>query len=295
MTKRLKIIAILALALNTWGVVSPQPLKVDADSRLPRNTMTLRGFLEANCYACHNSQARKGDLDLTALKFDLADDKTFTTWVKVHDRVLTGEMPPIKAAQPDEASRAAFLKALAQPMIEADDARVLREGRAAWRRMNRFEYENTLRDLLGAPWLQVREMLPEDGEAFRFNKVGTALDVSHVQIARYLGAADYALHEVIATQSAQPKASINRLYAREQPGFAKRMKFTQFNRSPERATFPILGDTADVAVLEDKAPITAGAKNPKQREIEAMGVVASTYEPLEIRFDRFTAPASGRY
>ena len=95
--------------------------------------------------------------------------------MKVHDRVLAGEMQPVKMAQPDEATRAAFLKALARPMIEADDARMRREGRAAWRRMNRYEYENTLRDLLGAPWLQVKELLPEDGEAYRFNKVGEAL------------------------------------------------------------------------------------------------------------------------
>ena len=44
--------------------------------------------------------------------------------------------------------------------------------------MNRYEYENTLRDLLGAPWLQVKEMLPEDGLAHRLNKSGEALDVS---------------------------------------------------------------------------------------------------------------------
>ena len=48
-------------------------------------------------------------------------------------------------------------------------------------------------DLLHAPWLQVRDSLPEDGESHRFNKIGDALDVSHVQMARYLGAADYAL------------------------------------------------------------------------------------------------------
>src|SRR5262245_20388029 len=295
MTKRLKIIAILALALNTWGVVSPQPLKVDADSRLPRNTMTLRGFLEANCYACHNSQARKGDLDLTALKFDLADDKTFTTWVKVHDRVLAGEMPPGKAAQPDEASRAAFLKALAQPMIEADDARVLREGRAAWRRMNRYEYENTLRDLLGAPWLQVKEMLPEDGEAFRFNKVGEALGVSHVQMSRYLAAAEYALRDVLAHEMTRPATIVKRFYAREQPAFFRKVEFSQFNRASERATFPLLGNAADVPVLKLEAPMSVGAADPAKRELESMGVVASTYEPLEIRFNQFKAPASGRY
>src|SRR5437899_2289684 len=81
------------------------------------------------------------------------------------------------------------LPASRPPRYAVEDARVRREGRSTWRRMNRYEYENTLRDLLDAPWLQVREMLPEDGLSARFNKVGDALDVSHVQMSRYLAAA----------------------------------------------------------------------------------------------------------
>jgi hypothetical protein len=295
MTKRLKIIVILALALSAWGGVSPQPRIVDADARVPSNTMAVRDFLEAHCYACHDSQTRKGGLDLTALKLDLADDKVFATWVKVHDRVLAGEMPPGKTARPDEGTRAAFLKALARPMIEADDGRVRREGRAAWRRMNRYEYENTLRDLLGAPWLQVKELLPEDGEAFRFNKVGEALGVSHVQMGRYLAAAEYALREVLAHETTRPATTVKRFYAREQPAFFRKVEFSQFNRASERATFPLLGDAADLSVLKRAAPMTVGAADPAKRELESMGVVASTYEPLEIRFNQFKAPVSGRY
>lgn len=101
-------------------------------------------------------------------------------------------------------------------MVKADEARIRREGRAVWRRMNRYEYENTLRDLLGAPWLQIKELLPEDGEAHRFNKTGTALGVSHVQISRYLTAAEYALREVMARDEKQPATETKRYYAREQ-------------------------------------------------------------------------------
>ena len=91
-----------------------------------------------------------------------------------------------RSPQPTPASRKNFLAALSQPLIAVDEARVRREGRSTWRRMNRYEYENTLRDLLDAPWLQIKEMLPEDGLSARFNKVGDALDVSHVQMSRYL-------------------------------------------------------------------------------------------------------------
>src|SRR5215510_4386854 len=207
MTKRLKIIAVFALALSPWWAVNLQPQNVDADAGWTRNSTAVRDFLEANCVACHDSQTKKGNLDLMSLKFDLADARSFAVWVKVHDRVRDGEMPPKNAPQPDDAVRAAFLKTLAQPMIAADDARARREGRATLRRMNRYEYENTLRDLLEAPWLQVKELLPEDGEAYRFNKVGEALGVSHVQISRYLAAAEYALHEVMARETSQPAST----------------------------------------------------------------------------------------
>ncbi|MBI3882440.1 MAG: DUF1592 domain-containing protein [Verrucomicrobia bacterium] len=269
--------------------LAPSPL-VAAEAGSPD-----RAFLERHCTECHDAETKKGGLDLTALKFDLRDAKIFAEWVKVHDRVQDGEMPPKKQARPDATATEAFLKALAEPMIAADKTRASNEGRSTWRRLNRYEYENTLRDLLGAPWLQIKEMLPEDGEAHRFNKIGDALDVSHVQMARYLSAADYALRQVVANQVSRPQTKTVRYWVREQPAFARRMGYSVFNKSPERATFPLLGSMAQTDVLAGKAPITVGAKNPKVREQEAMGVVASTYEPLEIKFDGFKAPVAGHY
>jgi hypothetical protein len=271
------------------GVLTAAQLPASAE--LPR---AARSFIESHCLDCHDAESKKGNLDLTALRFDTGDPKVFAAWVTVHDRVRDGEMPPKKKPQPDTTTRAAFLTSLAKPLIAADDARAAREGRSTWRRMNRYEYEHTLRDLLGVPWLQVKDMLPEDGEAHRFNKVGDALDVSHVQMARYLGAAEYALREVIAAQAA-PAAAVTRYYARESSSFSRRVQYNPFNRSPERATFPIVGNEADIPALTSAAPMTVGTNDPARREREAMGVVASTYEPLEIKFSEFTAPAAGRY
>jgi hypothetical protein len=98
--------------------------------------------------------------------------------------VRDGTMPPPKKAQPTTQERAAFKNRLAGKLITAEDKKMSVSGRAVWRRLNRYEYENSVRDLLGVNWLELREMLPEDGEAFRFNKVGEALDVSHVQMPR---------------------------------------------------------------------------------------------------------------
>lgn len=256
---------------------------------------TTADFFSTHCLDCHDTETKKGNLDLSALPFDLSNRKTFEQWVKIHDRVRDGEMPPKKKTQPESMERDAFLKDLTDPMMAADHARTQTEGRATFRRMNRLEYENTVRDLLQAPWLQIKEILPEDGVLSRFNKVGDALDVSHVQMSRYLTAADYALREVVASQLSKPSAKTIRYYAREQSGFTGKFKFSEFNRSPERATFPILGTAADIPVLEGTAPLTVGAKDPQKRELEAVGVVSSSYEPMEIKFNKFTAPQAGRY
>jgi mono/diheme cytochrome c family protein len=252
-------------------------------------------FMEKTCYDCHDGETKKGGLDLTALPFYLDDPKTYAMWVKVHDRVHDGEMPPKKHEQPDETEKDAFLKSLTDPMVASERAHDAKEGRATQRRLNRYEYENTLRDLLHAPWLQVKEMLPEDGEAYRFNKIGDALDVSHVQMSRYLAAADYALRQVMATQVSRPQTTTTRYYARDQKSFTGKMKFSAFNKSPERATFPLLGSMAQPDVRSGKLPLTVGSADPATREQEAMGVVASSYEPIEVRFDRFKAPVAGFY
>lgn len=254
-----------------------------------------RQFIDRYCISCHNGSTQKGGLDLTRVGDDLSNRETFETWVKIHDRVRDAEMPPRSAPQPAETERGVVLRVLADKLISADRRAARPEGRAVWRRMNREEYENTLRDLLDAPWLQIRELLPEDRIVDGSNKVGAVLDVSHVQISRYLNAAEYALREVMVRSTARPEVKTTRYYAREQRAFTSHIEFSQFNRWTERATFPLMGHEADVAVLQPKAPLTVGAADPTRRELEGMGVVASSYEPLEIRFNQFKAPVPGRY
>ena len=253
----------------------------------------VRPFLEKHCFECHDAETKKGDLDLTALKLDLANSTNFSKWMLVHDRVVNGEMPPKKKARPESSELEGFLKSLSSSLVSTEQARIAKEGRSTQRRLNRYEYENALRDLLRAPWLQVRDTLPEDGEAYRFNKVGDALDVSHVQMARYLNAADYALRQAMATHATRPETKTTRYYARDQRSYTGPMKFTVFNTAPERATFPVLGFKGQADVRRGDAPITS--TNKELRELEGVGVVASAYEPIEPRFNQFRAPVAGHY
>jgi hypothetical protein len=270
----------LALSFAVLAGCASDPVQV---ARAPG-----RGFLEKHCLGCHGTDDPKGKLDLSALAFE---PKTRPAWIQVHDRVRDGEMPPANKKRPEAGELADFLRAVAEPLVAADLAREAAEGRSTWRRLNRYEYENSLRDLLQAPWLRVKEMLPEDGEAHRFNKVGDALDVSHVQMAQYLAAAEYALREVLASSAARPETAKTRYYTRDMKSFSKKMNFNEFNTSPDRATFPTLGFAGQPDVRTGKAPLS----DPASRDLEGIGLVAGAYEPVEPKFEGFKAPRSGRY
>ncbi len=276
--------------LAAWAISAQTPAPVHvAPAQAP---LPVRTFITANCAPCHNTNLKSGNLDLTTLPFDVANPANFAIWARIHDRVRDGEMPPTKPSAITPAAREAFVKALDTPLVAIDRTRYATQGRATWRRMNRYEYENTVRDLLAAPWLQIRELLPEDGEAAHYNKSGEALDVSHVHMNQYLAAAEYGIREVLPHAAKPLPSATKRYYARDQNSMYSKVAFPD---SPERNMFPVVGDAADLGVLRKTGPRTVGAAQPEIREQEGLGVIASTYEPLEMRFNQFTAPVAGRY
>lgn len=169
----------------------------------------LVGFVRAHCLDCHNSTTKEGGLNLEPLSLDslnFADSAHgLRSLIRMHDRVRDGEMPPKAVDSPTPAVRQAFLNAAAQRIVAAESQAAHGLGRSTIRRMNRVEYEQTLRDLLGLPLLRVKELLPEDGQQFGFDKVSGALDISHIQMMKYLQTADAALRQAIVSESKAPE------------------------------------------------------------------------------------------
>jgi hypothetical protein len=251
----------------------------------------VASFTDRYCSSCHNDVDKEGGLDLTSLTFDPNDAANFATWVKVHDRVQTGEMPPKEKKQPARGELGTFVKGISTSLISAETESVAASGRAVRRRVNRSEYENALRDILSIPALMVKDQLPEDGEAFRFNKVANALDVSHVHMSRYMSAADYALRQAMSIKWVQPPTTKKRYYAREA------IAYSAVDNNPDRGRFPVINSQADPEVLLRKAPITVGDADPEKREQEAMAWTASSYVTgFNSEWQTgFHAPVAGRY
>jgi mono/diheme cytochrome c family protein len=201
-------------------------------------------FLRKNCTMCHGSAAPQAGLDLTKLAYEPTNPDNFGKWVKIHDRVSAGEMPPAGLPRPAEASLRGFIDGLAGTLTKFEESANAQSGRSGLRRLNAYEYENAIRDLLDTPWVPIKDNLPQDGIANRFNKTGTALDVSHVQMARYLSTAQLAMREAIASKLVQPKTTITRIYAREEPSLARNFWPREGNTRTDRINFPVLDSHA---------------------------------------------------
>ncbi len=155
-------------------------------------------FLERHCFDCHDQESSKGDLDLAGVRHDLSIEKLRTLWIQIHDRVAKGEMPP-NANKLAAAERKKFVSELSRALHEADLASVRANGRGPIRRLTREEYENSLRDILALPDLDVRDKLPADRDSHGFTRVSMLLDMSRVQLAGYLDATEAALTEAVAS------------------------------------------------------------------------------------------------
>src|SRR5207253_4094999 len=131
------------------------------------------------------------------------DDGVRGRWLAVLKRIHAGEMPPKSKPRPSEKEVQALTAWIRSKAEAAEAARRAVQGRVVLRRLNRVEYENTVRDLLGVD-IELRELLPLDGSANGFDNVGEALHVSSFLMERYLEAAEKALSVAIANGPRPP-------------------------------------------------------------------------------------------
>jgi len=193
-----------------------------------------QAFVQSHCLDCHDAETQKEHLDLTALKPDAADAESLAAWVKVHDRVRAGEMPPPKKAQPKADERDGFVRELAQTLQTASQAQQARDGRARARRLNRDEYQTTLRDLLGVH-RDYRSLLPEDGRALGFDKVSSALSVSAEHLEAYMAAAEAALNDAFTPEPAPMKQHLPQRW--EDMSRLQRVFSYQFAQAPDALVY----------------------------------------------------------
>ena len=150
---------------------------------------TVAHFLAKHCLMCHSTKAKAANLDLERLQDGKAALAERDVWERVAQRVKSGQMPPPGPAKPTPESAQAVVEWAQKHIESVDRARKTQPGRVTARRLNRSEYNNTIRDLFGITFRPADDF-PLDDSGHGFDNIGDVLSLSPVLLEKYLQAAD---------------------------------------------------------------------------------------------------------
>ena len=200
-------VAGLGAGLGLCGIVGRLAPVAAAEASTPVASASsyapIEAYLKAHCLECHNEKVQKGDLALHLYHDEasvLRDRKVFED---VLEKVHAGEMPPKKKPRPDKAESEAFLRNIEGIFERHDRNAPVDPGHVTVRRLNRTEYNNTIRDLVGVD-SQPAEDFPSDDVGQGFDNIGDVLSLSPVLLERYLSAADAIMQRAIPLNPIPP-------------------------------------------------------------------------------------------
>ncbi len=166
--------------------------------------------LERRCVVCHGPETRNADVRLDNLSTDLVNDRRAAeTWRDVLNAVNKGQMPPKGAPQLTPEERSVIVDRLTAAIRAAAEQRRGTDGEIVMRRLNRIEYRNTMRDLLGIDLDYTKNLPPDEISRDGFKNNGSALRISALQLEYYLEAARRGLRSAIV-EGAPPRIIAHR-------------------------------------------------------------------------------------
>jgi cytochrome c553 len=150
---------------------------------------TVQPFFAKNCYTCHNEKLTSGGLNLEQYKTSDAVVTNREKFETVLQKLQAGEMPPKGMPRPAAADLKAVETWIQAEFDRADAAIKPNPGRVTARRLNRAEYNNTVRDLLAVDFHPADDF-PQDDSGYGFDDIADALSLSPVLMEKYLAAAE---------------------------------------------------------------------------------------------------------
>lgn len=219
---------------------------------------TIKPFVKTHCVSCHSGEKPEAGLNLATLPADFQDAKTAKLWSNAREQLRDRTMPPKDAEAPPADANKAVTEWLAKHLTSTPQPPVVR-------RMNRTEHENSLRDLLGLPGIEIKEMLPVDGDSRGFDTTANSLDISYVQMASYMDAAEMALSTAAALGllPEKPDTKTIRFYPQQCDGW--------WRRSGEGATVQLAANGPDPIWNKETGVVEKDVDPNKLPPVKAMG------------------------
>ncbi len=185
-------------------------------------------FLTRYCTACHSGPKPKADLDFGSFPDEASLLRNRKLWARVKDYVEQGDMPPEDKPQPSQDEADKFVAWIDSALSKVDCTSQTDPGRITIRRLNRAEYNNTIRDLVGVDF-QPAEDFPSDDVGFGFDNIGDVLTLPPLLFEKYLEAAETIVSKAIVVPS-QSKEPIKLLEVESLPKGAGGEPYSDFAR-----------------------------------------------------------------
>jgi mono/diheme cytochrome c family protein len=188
------LLAFLTLQAGVWAAA--KPARGAKTRSTPVYQQDVQPLLDKYCYSCHGNGKKKGELALDAYAESAVAITNRVLWEKVMHQMNTREMPPANKPQPTVEEREAISKWVELEVFKCD-CNQPDPGRVTIRRLNRTEYNNTIRDLTGIKF-QPADDFPADDVGYGFDNIGDVLSLPPILLEKYLSAADKILTAAIA-------------------------------------------------------------------------------------------------
>jgi hypothetical protein len=170
---------------------------------------TVEPFLKTNCFLCHNAKLKVSGLNLEGYTDAKAALKDREVWEKVVQKLRGGQMPPKGLPVPPPEQVAAVTGWFDLEFARLDRSMKPDPGRVTARRLNRVEYNNTVRDLVGVDFKPAADF-PADDSGYGFDNIGDVLSLSPVLMEKYLSAAEKIARQAIVADP-PPKPTRERI------------------------------------------------------------------------------------
>ncbi|MCA9222286.1 MAG: DUF1592 domain-containing protein, partial [Planctomycetales bacterium] len=159
-------------------------------------------FIQKYCAECHGAKSPKADVSLHSIRDAAGVMADKATWESVLEMVEFRAMPPEDKPQPSEEERARVVKWLEATLFHVDCTAGRDPGRVTIQRLNRNEYDNTIRDLFGLD-LKLSKNFPSDDVGEGFDNIGDVLSLPPLLMEKYLDAAEAVAQAAILVPGAE--------------------------------------------------------------------------------------------
>lgn len=184
----LRFVGIPGLSSVLWLAIAPSPRTAHASQT--EFDRIVKPFIARSCYVCHNANLKSGGVNLEALQTPASITENRETWERILRKLRAGEMPPKSQPRPDPQELKFVIGWIEGELKRADTlANARGADRVTVRRLNRAEYNNTIRDLLGVG-LRPADNFPQDDSGYGFDNIADVLSLSPVLMEKYLSAAE---------------------------------------------------------------------------------------------------------